>query len=741
MSRTLYNEGRVVGLSAYEIFVRHVLGADPTATVPTEQEWLASMLSDGSSMLLQIGADAVEGSHYIEVELPASSTLWTANTIVGSFFLGEGAAASAATGWCTRVTDYGPLIQNDSSASPSADGTTIPPTSTSVDISSTTRAQLVEYTKIMDGIVIQPGAWSANTTTPPQKGLTPDVSGSPKLRILLSDKIDTPFYVLFTGFTYKGILNNVMDYTTFNTHPENGDFLGPVSFPWANKITFSVPSAVLADFQAVSVNVTDLAGMYIYNTKYIWPYCLGSGGSNPTEEELSDTKKINGVQVISGYVSREFIDTYCVDFAHACAACAYGKLSSVDTQTILNMPQLFYLKQIHYMTDPVGALDSLYGYFYQKSSSTVTEPSQQGMFWPVELSTGRIIMTLAMAENNPPTINAARGFNFSNSDVTEGSTTIPMASTDMMGSYYGLDVIDANGETGSRYTYGNTDFVFEHHPLQHVAIKEYRLFGKPEAGVPLPPQEYGYDFTTWLSSTPIKQVLSSNDTISDTILDTMSIHADYRALDALSFLQYAATERDMTQPITTDYSSAIITKNFYLFTGEVIQQIIDQAAWVSPGYTATERFKAEFYKSDFFKPAKMTALDSNNTDITKQLTDSGYHLWATQTKVNRDSVLALSVTDGFGGLLPMGGTQGTISGDNINWDMISSSLNQNKAIDILGDTLREMKYSSNYIPLANGLRLYVSSTEPVAAAGDTIPEGSVGLGWDGVKVYTSGAWV
>jgi hypothetical protein len=79
--------------------------------------------------------------------------------------------------------------------------------------------------------------------------------------------------------------------------------------------------------------------------------------------------------------------------------------------------------------------------------------------------------------------------------------------------------------------------------------------------------------------------------------------------------------------------------------------------------------------------------------------------------------------------------------NNINWDMISSSLNQNKSIDILGDTLREMKYSSNYIPLANGLRLYVSSTEPVAAAGDTIPEGSVGLGWSGVKVYTSGAWV
>lgn len=731
MSRTLYNEGRVVGLSAYEIFVRHVLGADPTATVPTEQEWLASMLSDGSSMLLQIGADAVEGSHYIEIELPATSTLWTANTIVGSFFLGEGAAASAATGWCTRVTDYGPLIQNDSSASPSADGTTIPPTSTSVDISSTTRAQLVEYTKIMDGIVIQPGAWSANNTTPPQKGLTPDVSGTPKLRILLSDKIDTPFYVLFTGFTYKGILNNVMDYTTFNTHPENGDFLGPVSYPWANKITFSVPSAVLADFQAVSVSVTDLAGMYIYNTKYLWPYRHHSGGGNPTQADLADTRTLNGVQVVSGYVSKAFMSTYCVTYSTAIAACAIGKICDSG------LKQRSYLDQINSIYDVNDYL-----FFFQKSTDTIDLDGQQGMFWPVEKATGRVILTISSAENNPPTINAARGFNFSAAPIVVDDTTIPQTSTNLLGSYWNLTV-NPDGQTGSYETDVSGVYAFEDHPLQKIAIKEYKIFGKPNAGVPLPPTDstYGYDFTTWLSSTPIKSVLSNDATTSDAILDSMGIHADYRELDALSFLQYAATERDMTQPITTDYSSNIITENFYIFNNEVISDIIDQSDWPGHSYTATERFKAEFYKSDFFKPAKMTALDSNNTDITKQLTDSGYHLWATQTNVNRDNVLALSVTDGFGGLLPMGGTQGTISGDSINWDMISSSLNQNKSIDILGDTLRAMKYSSNYIPLANGLRLYVSSTEPVAATGDTIPEGSVGLGWDGVKVYTSGAWV
>ena len=725
MSRTLYNEGRVVGLSAYEIFVRHVLGADPTATVPSEQEWLASMLSKGSSMLLQIGADAIDGSHYIEVELPATSTLWTANTIVGSFFLGEGVAASAATGWCTRVSDYGPLIQKDSSASPSADGTTIPPTSTSVDISSTTRAQLIEYTKIIDGIVIQPGAWSANTTTPPQKSLTPDVSGTPKLRILLSDKIDTPFYVLFTGFTYKGILNNVMDYNTFNNHPENGDFLGPVSFPWANKIIFSVPSAVLADFQAVSVEVMDLAGMYLYNTKYLWMY------RNPSDHDLTVTdlenvRTFNGVQVISGYVSQEFIDTYCVDYDTAMAAGAEGRIGDDDEI------QIDYINQIvDIYTEAVAR--TKFKYCFQKATNTLSQPSDQGHFWPVEIDTGKIVLTLSSAEGGAPTLRVGtsiQGFNFSGASITIDDVTIPSASTRLLGSYWNRPA-NADQETC------DYEPAFVNHPMQKVAIKDYNIFGKPRAGVPLPPDNYGYDFTTWLSATPIKQALAGDDTVGENILNGVGIHADYQELDAMSFFQYAMTERDMSLPITTDYSADIVSKDFYLFKKSDIEAIAAQSAW-SQTYTATERFKASFSKADYFKPAKMVGLDSNNTDITKRLTDSGYHLWGTETKVNRDSAIALSLTDGFGGLLPMGGTQGTLTGDMLNWDMISGSLNQNRSIDLLGPGLRGMKGSgTNFVKLGNGLRLYVSATEPT----DTdVPEGSIGLGWNGVQIYTSGAW-
>lgn len=744
MSRTLWNEGRVVGLSAYEIFVRHVLAKDSSATVPSEVEWLTSMMANGSAMLLKIDANdsasQIVGSHYIDVELPSNSILWGTNTLIGSCFIGEGGGATANTNsWCTKVISYGPLIQNDSTASPTDATTTIPPTTASgVTLTDDQKAQLAEYAKIVDGIAYQPGTWSTNSSAPPQKTEVPDTSKPAHVRILLNDKVDITFYVLITGFSYKGVFDSIADYTSQGSKPENGDFLGPVAFPWSSKILFVSP---VASNSPAEIDVIDLANLYIYNTKYLWFYKLGDA-QYPTQAELSDVRKLNGVQVVAGYLSQQFIDTYCVSASTAVSACAYGKISSETHADPYDMPQLWYVKQIHNN----AALDiNDYKFFYQKQTSVIDAPGKQGMFWPVELSTGRIIMTLSNAENSPPEMVADRGFNFSMSDVTEGSITIPKAKTDIMGSIYGVEDLDPNNnEMGECDTVDLGVYVFggttpKYHPIQRYAIKEYNLFGKPNAAVPLPPQQYGFDFTSWLSATPIKNVLCGDDTATaDTIFDTMGIHADFRDIDALSFLQYAATERDLRLPLSTDYTSETSYKTFYLFTKATIEAIDSQADWTGHTYTATERFRAAFSKSEFFKPAKMIALDQNGNDITRQFTDSGYHLWGTETKVGREETIALSLTDDFGALLPMGGTQGTLSGDTLNWDLISASLSQNKAIDLLGDGLRAMKASKdNYIKMGNGLRLYISSTEPT----DTdVPEGSVGLGWNGVKIYTSGAW-
>lgn len=249
MPRKLYNEGRVVGYSAYEMYVRHHLSVDPEHKPVSEKEWLASMMALGSSMLLKIAAEeeSVSGSHYIEVDFPANSRLCAANNIIASFFGGIGYVNGTGAGWATKVTDYGPLISNTALSSPNE--TTIP-TSNITALPIETINQIREYMKIIDGIVIQPGTWTVNPNNPPQKDFKPTLSSVPKLRILLSDRIEKSFYVVFTGFTNRTVVDGQTGFdSAVNTQsPEDGDFLGPWAFPWSAKIFFSVPSSFVNYF-------------------------------------------------------------------------------------------------------------------------------------------------------------------------------------------------------------------------------------------------------------------------------------------------------------------------------------------------------------------------------------------------------------------------------------------------------------------------------------------------------------
>ena len=253
MSRTLYNEGRVVGYSAYEIYVRQLLATDPSATPSTEKEWLASMMAMGSSLLLRVGKDTTSGAHYRDIQLPTTTSLCAANNIIASFFSGEGyigSVADTADAWATKVTDYGNLISNTSESSPS--GTTTHsssiPAKSSVAISDGTMSQLESYMKITDGIIIQPGTWTTNANTPPTKDFSPTLSDYPMIRLSFADSVDTPFYILLTGFTNKGVVVGTTGFASaVNTDsPQDGDFLGPWAFPWSAKVFFSVPPVAMS---------------------------------------------------------------------------------------------------------------------------------------------------------------------------------------------------------------------------------------------------------------------------------------------------------------------------------------------------------------------------------------------------------------------------------------------------------------------------------------------------------------
>ena len=62
MGVNLFNLGRVVGLSAYEIYLKQHDSIDPDSNPASEREWLSSSLSMGSSMLVKINKTENKGS-------------------------------------------------------------------------------------------------------------------------------------------------------------------------------------------------------------------------------------------------------------------------------------------------------------------------------------------------------------------------------------------------------------------------------------------------------------------------------------------------------------------------------------------------------------------------------------------------------------------------------------------------------------------------------------------------------
>lgn len=275
MPREIWNEGRVVGLSTYEIYVKEFLSQNPTGTPASEREWIASSIASGASMLLKfplVTPAAGTTDTAVTIPLPADTNLCAANPIVASFFHGDAEVDSSGY-WGEYVTDYGELISNTASSSPTnpmtPQGENIVPTASSLEWTGTARTQLSNYLKLVDGIVIQPGTWSTASSNPPQKDLAPDLNRVPSVRFHVHGTIDTQFWVLLTGFTVRGVIDGSsgVDGSIDTTSPADGDFLGPTVFPWATKIIISLPSGAASSL---------LSGAY---TRQVAPVASGVGQS------------------------------------------------------------------------------------------------------------------------------------------------------------------------------------------------------------------------------------------------------------------------------------------------------------------------------------------------------------------------------------------------------------------------------------------------------------------------------
>lgn len=279
---TLWNQGRVVGLSAYEIYVRHHIAQNPDVPPAPEGEWLASSISSGASMLLYLPVSTTESFeedtyNYVDFQLPSDSRLCAANTIVASYFDGEGYVPEGSN-FAIRVKDYGTLIDNSAIPVGTATPTTNIPTKSELFNNADTRDKLLSYSRVVDGIVIQPGEWTNADvgSQPPAKAFSPDLSQYPRLRLCIYGKLLSDIYILFTGFTLRAVISGTSGTDSTNpNHPEDGDFLGPAIFPWANKIIFTASTALIH---------------YITTNKYIRQIPSGSTNISVTDNPIIDMK-------------------------------------------------------------------------------------------------------------------------------------------------------------------------------------------------------------------------------------------------------------------------------------------------------------------------------------------------------------------------------------------------------------------------------------------------------------------
>lgn len=284
MPRELYNEGRVLGYSVYEEYVKHALSENPNEEPATEREWLASQLNHGLSLLLKVKADTTKtGPHYIDIPFPENSKVSSAGSIVGSLFFGSGECDDL--GWVKKVTDYGQGISNVFESHPYNEVASDYPTQDIEQFDEDQKKQILQYVKIQDGLVLQPGAWVDTESGSPQCDIVPNLNKKPTLRLVFCSTITSNFYILLTGFTHRSIISGISDIDTGSTSEvkyENGAILGPEVYPWGNKVLFTYPGiaayylrqGMVSTYDNLKIDNSEDSWQTVFTASYLRP---GSG--------------------------------------------------------------------------------------------------------------------------------------------------------------------------------------------------------------------------------------------------------------------------------------------------------------------------------------------------------------------------------------------------------------------------------------------------------------------------------
>lgn len=285
--KTIYNEGRIVGQSAYELYIRQLLSVNPNATPLDERTWLSASLSANQSMILKIPAGTERGVH--DYVLPENSDLCGCSVIYASIF--EGECDTDESGWARNVRSYGRLIENTGERHPETPGThdLVPTAFDPVTMPEIYIEQLRNYIKVTSALMIQPGTWESNienvefwdeagvpitdedgeellipyNSNGAFAAYTPDLSLPGFIRLAFNEDTSVDMYILFHGFSYKTLVNGEVGYEKldFSKYPEDGDFLGPARFPWGCKIILTLTSDLIriitADISSAVESIKD----------------------------------------------------------------------------------------------------------------------------------------------------------------------------------------------------------------------------------------------------------------------------------------------------------------------------------------------------------------------------------------------------------------------------------------------------------------------------------------------------
>lgn len=277
--RTLYNLGRSVGLSAYELYVRQVLANDPQASILSEREWLAASVGDGNSMIMKVPSGTKAG--YYDTYLPEGSDLCGCSTMHASMFEGEVQFDDSEV-WAERVNDYGRLVANYGVHFPATPGESenVPAKDNPGTITSSIKEQAENYIKITSALMFQPGSWIENVnwvelldenglniltesgievlagtkTDVRAMALRPDLAKRGFIRLAISEDITADVLILISGFMPKTVMGGFVGFDDIITNPDsaNGGFLGPQTFPWACKINLNMTTDVFAALNLTS---------------------------------------------------------------------------------------------------------------------------------------------------------------------------------------------------------------------------------------------------------------------------------------------------------------------------------------------------------------------------------------------------------------------------------------------------------------------------------------------------------